>query len=174
MEDASANDPFVKRLLMAVPPNAKKDGVKSLCQLRQEFHVLKQQLHSLSLVPSAQTASYDGNDFVIDTLESRIFSGIISNIFLVSRSGEVAGDDIPSVIARVSHHLTPPLSSEADSNGASEDDLKKVIDEMGKLRGCAKLASQDWVSDLTDYLNVKLVEYHLNIDSRYDSFSFRG
>lgn len=154
--------------------------------LKKEFYSLKSKLHSLSLLPSTQTSSYSKNDKdveVVDTLESHIFSGLFSNLFLFKRNGMVEGDDIPSILSRASYHLSSPhLDSSSTINfkttdktklemgiNLEEEELIQTIVEMQNLKGRAKLISQDWINDLTDYLQVKLVlnvvKDHLIIES---------
>lgn len=124
----------------AIDTNATSQGLLTQSQLITRFDLLVPELRTAALLPP--------NAGVLGHLSAKLFS-----FLLISKSGNVEGKDIESVIARVQNNLV-------------ENKLDNAVEEIANLKGWSRTLADDWLVEGRKRLEVEFLVKLIDLECR--------
>ncbi|KAJ3191680.1 Formation of crista junctions protein 1 [Irineochytrium annulatum] len=128
LRQVGAENPVVASIVESIPVEVGNKGLATFKELESAFEILRGRVRQVQLMPE------DGGPLAYAV------SSVLS-VFMVPKSGYVAGDDVESILARSRHFLR-------------EGDLDSAARELNQLKGWPKRLAADWLESAREHLVV--------------------
>ena len=130
MKEACKDDPLFTSVLSSIRPDAAKDGIPTLPELRLRFKVVRNEVRKVALSPEAAPK-----------LMGQIVGNVLAAVSLAPK-GYVKGEGVEEALARATYLL-------------EQEDLRGAVNELSILDGYAKKLVADWQQSANDRLNAE-------------------